>query len=123
VCAPIQTRCFCDNICLDSYKQRHAVIYKPLHSVGSVCTQNQNKNYISVFIQTIVQTKCYTGFPYLSINDGRQTKIIKNLGTIPPDRDASILSKAFVIKPVYLSDLSGFMITTYKCNTIWIPHL
>jgi hypothetical protein len=93
------------------------------HSVRLVGTQKQIAHYSSVFFQTTIQTKCYKDFSYLSINYGRQTKIIKNLGTIPPHCDASILPKAFIIKPIYLSDLSGFMVTTYKCNTIWIPHL
>ena len=60
---------------------------------------------------------------YFFINDSCKRKIIEYLGAISPDIYRTILSKAFIVESVDLSDLSAFMISSYKAHSVRIPHL
>ena len=49
-------------------------------------------------------------------------EIVEYIRTHPPHIDRSILAKAFVIKPIDLTDLTRFVITTKERNSIRITN-
>ena len=60
---------------------------------------------------------------YFFINDSCKWKIIEYLGAISPDIYRTILSEAFIVETVHLSDLTTFMISSDKAHSVRIPHL
>lgn len=49
---------------------------------------------------------------YLSINQGSQRKVVKEISEVLPDIGVTILSQALIIKSIHLSDLSALMIAS-----------
>lgn len=58
-----------------------------------------------------------------SSDDGCQTEVIKDVTTVTPHISVPILANALVVEPVYLSDLSTFVISSDQGNPIWVSHL
>jgi hypothetical protein len=57
----------------------------------------------------------------LAINNSSQDQEVEHLAACLPDRGIAVLLLALLIEPVDLSDLSRFMVTTNKNNSIRIP--
>ena len=55
-------------------------------------------------------------------NDGSHWQIVKGIREMFPDIGISILSKAFVIKTIDLSDLTTLVISPENGNTISVSH-
>ena len=47
---------------------------------------------------------------YLAINDCRKTEVVKDFCAVPPHSHRAVLSKALVVEPVDLSDLTRFVV-------------
>ena len=58
-----------------------------------------------------------------AIDNGTKGEVVEDFTTPPPYVAAPIFSLTFVVKPVNLSDLSGFMITTDKRDAFGIADL
>lgn len=57
-----------------------------------------------------------------AIHDRPQGKIIKDLATPSPDVRTRVLSLTFVVKPVYLSDLTRLVISTDECDAFGVTN-
>lgn len=53
----------------------------------------------------------------LILNNRGNRKGIKEICKVLPDVGISILSKALIVKPIYLSDLSGLMVSSEDSNS------
>lgn len=56
----------------------------------------------------------------LRSNNCSQRKVVEQLSKLLPNFSISILSQAFIIKPVNLSDLSALMISSEDSQSLWI---
>lgn len=56
---------------------------------------------------------------HLIVNDGSDWKEVKDVGELLPYFRRSIFGLALSIKTIYLSDLSGLMISAKKTNSTW----
>lgn len=59
----------------------------------------------------------------LVFNERCQWEIVKEVSEIFPHRGVSILAKTLVIKAVDLSDLSGLMVSSEDCDSIFESNL
>ena len=59
---------------------------------------------------------------YFVLNECRKREKIENFCAVAPDINRTVLSKAFIVEAVHLCDLTGFVVTTNKRNSIWISH-
>lgn len=59
----------------------------------------------------------------LIINDGSQAHVVKDLTAVPPNRSTPKLAYTLIVKPVYLGDLSAFVVASDKRDTVWVAHL
>lgn len=57
------------------------------------------------------------------INDCRKTQIVKYLTAVSPNINRAVLSQAFVIEAIDLSDLARFMVPSDKSEAIRIADL
>lgn len=57
------------------------------------------------------------------LNESRETKIIEDLGAVPPHVDGTVLAQTLVVEPVHLCYLSALMVAPNKCDTVGIPNL
>lgn len=57
---------------------------------------------------------------YSSVDNGSQSKIVEDLATPPPNVTTAIFALAFVVKAVYLCDLSGFVVSANESHTFWV---
>ena len=60
---------------------------------------------------------------YFFVNDSCKGKIIEYLGAISPNIYRTVLSEAFVVETVHLSDLATFVISSDKAHSVRISHL
>ena len=59
----------------------------------------------------------------LILHYGRQWQIIKQVCQFFPNFFRTKLFIAFLVKPIYLSDSSGLMVSSGQCDSIWISYL
>ena len=59
----------------------------------------------------------------LAVNDSSQSKQIEDLSAVAPYIDRAILTKAFIVEAVHLSDLSALVVATNQSDTLGIAHL
>ena len=57
-----------------------------------------------------------------TIYNSCETKVVESLGAKPPDIDRTVLAETLVIKTIYLTNLTTFVITTEKSNTIRVSN-
>lgn len=85
------------------------------------CITRKNRNYLVQRIdgggQTTMDTKDSI------VNNGRQTEKVKNFATVSPHIDRTKFAKTLVIESIDLCDLTRFMIATYQCDPVRVPHL
>lgn len=56
----------------------------------------------------------------LVIDDGSQSQIIEDGGTVPPDICGTVLSKAFIVEPIHLCDLSAFVVSSDEGDSLGV---
>ena len=54
------------------------------------------------------------------IDDCGQSEIIKDVSAVSPNIDTSVLSETLIVKPVNLSDLPTFVISSNQMDSIWV---
>ena len=59
---------------------------------------------------------------YLSVDDGREAEIVKDLRAVPPDGDGAELSEALVVKAVDLRDLARLVVAPDERDAVRISH-
>ena len=59
----------------------------------------------------------------LVVNNSSQRQIIENFCAIAPYIHRAVLSEAFIVETVDLSDLSAFMVASNKRDSFWVSHL
>jgi hypothetical protein len=60
---------------------------------------------------------------YFFVNQSGQAQVIKYFCAISPHVDGAILPQAFIIEPIYLSDLSAFVVPANQGDTVRITYL
>lgn len=60
---------------------------------------------------------------YLSVDQGSQREVIEQISKILPDISVAIFSEAFVIESVDLGDLTGLVVTSEDCDSLFVPDL
>ena len=58
-----------------------------------------------------------------SVNDGRETQVVKDFSAVSPNGDASVFTQTFIVKTVDLGDLTRLMIPSNQCDSVWISDL
>jgi hypothetical protein len=56
------------------------------------------------------------------VYDGGKGKVVKDIGAVSPHVEGSILSKAFVVEAVDLSNLTAFMVSSDEGDEVRIAH-
>jgi hypothetical protein len=67
------------------------------------------------------QSTVYT--QHLAVDDGAQRHEIEDLAASLPHRGTAVLLETFLVEPVNLSNLAGFVVTAYQRNSVWISEL
>lgn len=57
---------------------------------------------------------------YASFDNYCQGHIVEYICTIPPHAERAIFSQTLIIKSIDLCDLAALMITSQKCDSVWI---
>lgn len=57
------------------------------------------------------------------VNKSRETQVIKDLSAISPHIHGAILPQTFIIKAIYLSDLSTLVISADQGDAVWVADL
>lgn len=60
---------------------------------------------------------------HTTINDSAESEVVKDLAAPPPYVTAPIFSLAFIVKPVNLGNLTGFVIAPNESNAFRIANL
>ena len=84
--------------------------------------QNPDTKRLRISNVRISGRYCLT-FVYLSVDDGGQAEVVKDLSAISPDRDAAVLPETLVVKSVHLSDLTGLVVPTDQGYPVRVPNL
>ena len=58
-----------------------------------------------------------------SVNDGRETQVVKDFSAVPPNGDATVFAQTFIVKTVDLRNLTRLVIPSNQCDSIWISDL
>ena len=58
-----------------------------------------------------------------SVNDGRETQVVKDFSAVSPNGDASVFTQTFNVKTVDLRNLTRLVIPSNQCDSIWISDL
>lgn len=59
----------------------------------------------------------------LTVNQGRQRQVIKQVREILPDISVAVLSETFIVKPVDLGNLSGLVVPSENSDALGISDL
>ena len=62
----------------------------------------------------------YTKYP--TIYQRTKCKVVENLAAAPPDIRIAVFSHAFVIKSIYLSDLTRLVVASYEEDAVWVAN-
>lgn len=60
---------------------------------------------------------------YAAFDDGSEREIVEYFGAVTPHETGAIFAHTFVVEAIYLSNLTGFVITTDKCHPVRIADL
>ena len=56
-------------------------------------------------------------------DEGGERKEVKQVGEVAPNICVSVLAQTLVVKPVNLSDLSTFVVSTEDCDAVTVTEL
>jgi len=59
----------------------------------------------------------------LILDDRRERQVVENLSTISPNVDRAVLSKALVVKAIYLRNLPRLVVAADQCDAVRISNL
>ena len=58
-----------------------------------------------------------------TFNDGSDTEVVEDLGTVFPWVCVSVLSNGLIVESVHCCDLSSFVISSEEGDVRWVFHL
>lgn len=59
----------------------------------------------------------------LSVNERSQGQEVEQVGEVFPDGCVTVLAEALVVEPVYLGDLTGFVVTAQDSYSLAVSNL
>jgi hypothetical protein len=59
----------------------------------------------------------------LVLNEGRKGEVVKEVGEEFPDISIAVFTETFIVKAIYLCDLTRFVISSKDGYTRWITYL
>jgi hypothetical protein len=56
----------------------------------------------------------------LIVNERGEGEVVEEIGEVFPNVGIAVFSETLVVEAIYLSDLTGFMITTENCDALGV---